>query len=163
MVNRKRRAKDHLAVWGSLSSISHTKCMCVIETGGLSWGWESRWNSVLHMLTRRCCLGGGLGRAVTSAGMAFRGSTWVSEGRAVRVCTSHHFLCYLLFISAHVTGQQWVCAVVTGRRAEIHSPGGSKLDQRESQPYTPQQCSSRRPGSIPKKRCLGHRVPLAHL
>lgn len=33
---RKRRAKDHLAVWGSLSSISHVKCVCDTETGGLS-------------------------------------------------------------------------------------------------------------------------------
>lgn len=35
---RKRRAKDHLAVWGSLSSISHVKCVCDTETGGLELG-----------------------------------------------------------------------------------------------------------------------------
>ena len=129
------------------------KCVCDIETGGLSWGREGRWNSVLHVLTRGCCLGGGLGlgQAVTSAGMALQGSTWVPEGQGSE---STH----LPSLPVRLTGQQWVCAVVTGKRAGIHSPGGSKSDQRESQPYTPRQCSSRRPGSFPEKRCLRHCV-----
>lgn len=74
-----------------------------------------------------------------SAGMGLQGSTWVPEGQGSE--TAH-----LPSLPVLCTGQQWVYAVVTGKGAGVHSPGGSELDQRESQPYTP------------KKRCRRHCV-----
>lgn len=83
-----------------------------------------------------------------SAGMGLQGSTWVPEGQGSESA-------HLPSLPVLCTGQQWVYAVVTGKRAGVHSPGGSELDQRESQPYTPWQC--------PQEALSEALRPLAHL